>query len=262
MEEIHYLIGNTCNLACKFCFWDMRIPDVSFEKKKMIINQIADTGIRKVTLSGGDPTCSDDFEAALQYMKSKDLDLILHTNGLRINEDMAERISKWTNRLSLSFDGSNEEVFYMMRKSRESFAHSLFLIDKFNELGIPVNVKTLVSSVNKDNILEIGEVLSNKPILYWTLMEFNPINRGEKYKDMFIMSDSEFDKLIDAVKSRFSNMDIRVNLFKRDSKPYCFISADGRVYTFIPDRGDILIGDLESESLSDLIKKVDEKNYV
>ena len=40
MEEIHYLIGNSCNLNCDFCFWDIRMPDVHLDLKKKIIDEI------------------------------------------------------------------------------------------------------------------------------------------------------------------------------------------------------------------------------
>lgn len=98
MKEIHYLLGNTCNLNCDFCFWDKRTEAPPFLSKKQIVNEIIKTGIRKVTVSGGEPTCTKDFLEIIKYMSDSGLDIVLHTNGLNINPRINSPCSK--NKLS------------------------------------------------------------------------------------------------------------------------------------------------------------------
>ena len=119
MDEIHYLLGNTCNLNCDFCCWDMRLPDSPFGFKKKIINQIVKTGIKKVTLSGGEPLCSNDFLKVLGYMKKSGLEVILHSNGLKINKSIAEKISPFISRVSLILDGPDEKIVSKMMERWE-----------------------------------------------------------------------------------------------------------------------------------------------
>jgi len=178
MEEIHYLLGNSCNLNCDFCFWEMRLPDPPLEQKRRIIDQIADSGIKLVTLSGGEPTCSADLIPVLDYMRSKGLRTVLHTNGLSIDEKMASNIAPLVSRVSLSLDGSTNRNVLMMRKSDDLFDHTIWLIKELNGLGVQVNVKTLVTKANKDDVMPIGGLLSDLPISYWSLLEFNPTGRG------------------------------------------------------------------------------------
>ena len=128
MEEIHYLIGNSCNLNCDFCFWDKRMLDVSLEFKKNIVDQIIKVGIKRVTLSGGEPTMTNHFVEILEYMHLNGLEIILHTNGLGIDETLAKDIAPYVSRVSLTLDGSNEETILAMRKNKDLVNHTIFLI--------------------------------------------------------------------------------------------------------------------------------------
>lgn len=256
IKEIHYLIGNNCNLNCDFCFWDMRMSDVPLSFKKKIVDQIADSRVRLVTLSGGDPLCSGDFLKILKYMHSKGLEIILHTNGLALTEKMAKQIAKFVLRVSLTFDGSNEKMARKMRKNKEIFKQTVFLIKLFNKLSIPTNIKTLITKVNKDDIENIGNIVKNLPIKYWSLLQFEPINRGAKHKDKFFLTTKQFDKITKNIIEKFPALDIRVRKFNKIDRKYCFIAANGKVYTHNRTKGDVLIGDLKNNSLKNILKTI------
>jgi len=259
MEEIHYLLGNSCNLDCDFCFWEMRLPDPPLEQKRRIIDQIADSGIRLVTISGGEPTRSADLIPVLEYMRSKGLRTVLHTNGLSIDEKMASDIVPFVSRVSLSLDGSTNSNVLMMRKSDDLFDHTVWLIKEFNELGVQVNVKTLVTKANKDDIMPIGKLLSDLPIAYWSLLEFNPTGRGELNRERFVISQPEFESICRHAMDTYPDLDIRVRTYSECSNEYCFISADGKVYTYTKGFGDVFVGDLETENLASLIARIEKK---
>lgn len=256
MEEIHYLLGNSCNLGCKFCFWDMRMPPVDITESKKIIDEITKTGITRITISGGEPTCTPTFKKLIDYIYQSGLEIILHTNALLIDKALANFLSQRVTRVSLSLDGSNETIAKMMRGSELSFQKTVEAIDMFSSLNTAINVKTLVTRINKDDIIKIGILLTDKDIEYWTLLEFNPINRGKLHKKSFYISDKAFDTIATNAKIQFPSIEIRTRLFKRKSKKYCFIAADGKVYTFVPDKGNVLVGDLFKVPLVNLLKNI------
>jgi MoaA/NifB/PqqE/SkfB family radical SAM enzyme len=253
MKEIHYLLGNSCNLNCDFCFWDIRTPDVPWKTKKHIVDEIKKAGIKKVTISGGEPIVTKDFIKTLSYMFDNQLSVVLHTNGLKINKTSARKIAPFVERISLSLDGSSEDMCMKMRKTREIFSHTLQLIDIFDLLKIPVNVKTLVTKINAKDIIHIGKLLRNKPIAYWSLLEFNPINRGKLYKSKFYLTKGALNKIVSKTRKNIKGLNIKIRLFKSEPQSYCFIDANGKVYTFIPNKGDVLIGDLKKDSLKSLL---------
>ncbi len=256
MKEIHYLLGNTCNLSCDFCFWDIRVKDVPLSFKKRIINEIVKTGIKKVTVSGGEPTCTNNFLEILEYMFKNDLEVILHTNGLKINSRNYKEIVPFIKRISLALDGSNKNISLKMRGNSDFTEHTISLINLFHHSKIPVSVKTLITKINQKDILNIGKLLKDEPILYWSLLEFNPVNRGKLYKSKFSLEDSKFDSIVDEVTKKFPNMNIKIRKLKREPQKYCFISSQGKIYTYIPNKGDIEIGNLEKENLSKILLRI------
>lgn len=186
-------------------------------------------------------------------MSDNHLSVVLHTNGLGIDKASAKKIAPLVERVSLSLDGSSEEMCMKMRKNKDIFNNTLQLVGAFNQLKVPVNVKTLVTRINLNDILNICKILQNKPIAYWSLLEFNPINRGKLHKSKFYITKEEFDKTVCRIKKGIKDLDIRIRLFKSEPQNYCFIAANGKVYTFIPNKGDILVGDLNKDSLKNLL---------
>lgn len=258
MDEVHYLLGNTCNLTCDFCFWEKRVAPTTFKLAKYIIDEIKKTEIRKITLSGGEPTCAAHFIKILEYAKQNDMKTILHTNGLQINKKLAEKIAPLLERVSLAIDGSNEEIAIKMR-GKPFTEHTLFLINLFNSLKVPVNIKTLVTKINKEDIENIGKLLQDKPIQYWSLLEFNPIARGLNNKAKYFLSNKDFKLIVKKITNRFPNMQIRIREFRSKPEKYCFIAANGKVYTNVPKKGDVLIGDLRNNSLLSIIRLIDSR---
>jgi len=255
MNEIHYLFGNRCDLTCDFCFWDMQTPDVPWETKKRIVDEIKETGVERVTISGGEPTCARDFVRALKYMSDSGLRVVLHTHGLNIDKGLAKKIAPLVERVSLSLDGSSKGMCLRMRKTSRLVDHTLFLIDLFFELGVSVSVKTLVTKVNINDIFNIGMLLRDKSVLYWSLLEFNPINRGRVYESKFLLEDAVFDSIVEKVRREFTDLKIKVRMLKRKPQTYCFIASNGKAYTYVSEEGNVLIGDLQDTKLSKIISQ-------
>lgn len=256
MNEIHYLLGNTCNLSCDFCFWDTRMPDVSLDIKYKIINQIAQSGIKKVTISGGEPFCNDNLLEVLEYLHEQKVEIILHSNGLKIDKFLAQKVSPFISRISLTMDAIDMNTQILMRKNNNITDHTIFLINIFHDLNIPVNIKTLVTKINKNEIVKIGNVLEKLPIKYWTLLQFIPLNRGEINQSNFLFKDNEFDEVCSGVRKAFSSVDIRIRKFNDSDNNYCFIAANGDVYTY-KNGEDVLMGNVINENLDSLIKKIE-----
>ncbi len=252
MDEIHYLLGNSCNLNCDFCFWEKKFPPATLKLAKHIIDEIKKTGIKKITVSGGEPTYTDHFLEIIKYAKKNNLEIILHTNGLLINKKIAKKMAPLISRISLAIDGSNEKMAIEMRK-KPFTKHTLFLIDLFNSLKVPVNIKTLVTEVNKEDIENIGNLLQNKPIKYWSLLEFNPLGKGLINKNKYFLLSKDFKKIAEKVINQFPKIKIKTRKFMSKKEKYCFIAADGKVYTNSEEK-DVLIGDLKTNSLSSIIK--------
>lgn len=192
----------------------------------------------------------------LKYAKKNGLEVVLHTNGLLINDNIANNLKQLISRVSLSFDGSSEEMTEKMRQSREMFSHTIWLVKKLCELDIPVNIKTLITKINQNDISNIGDILSKFPIKYWSLLEFNPLNRGLINRNKFYLDAKEFDSIVINIKEHFPCLMIKVRKFVRKPDRYCFIASNGDVYKYVANKGDELVGNLFDNGLKNVLASI------
>ena len=236
------------------------MPDVSLDFKKKIVDEIVKSGIKKVTISGGEPLCTNNFLKILDYMKNKNLEVVLHTNGLKIDNFLAQKIAPLIFRISLTMDAVETNTQIQMRKNKDITNHTIDLIKIFHNLNVSVNLKTLVTKINKNELYKIGKILCDLPIKYWSLLEFIPLNRGKLNQSNFLLERDEFENIYAKIKNEFPSIDIRVRKFADSKDNYCFIAPNGDVYTHIKEQGDVLVGNIDSNDLNSLIKKIEDRS--
>lgn len=244
MKIAYYLMGNTCPLNCDFCFWNKRYKDVPTSLKKFIINQIVKAGFKGIIFSGGDPAYCKDFLEILKYAWSKGLFISVHITGLNITKNKAEEISKYADIVSLTLDGSNNKNLFVMRKNRNIFKKTLYLIKIFNNLKIKVDIKTIITKLNFLDTQNIGEILKKYNINEWFLLEFVPLNKAKRHKKKFSIPHKKYNLLILEIKSKFPHLNINACKSKDMPENSCFVNSIGEVYTYKQKFGDIKIGDL------------------
>ncbi len=106
-----------CNMRCVFCdtrFRDGSRPDtMSADDLRAIVDDAAELDVRKVMLlGGGEPLLAKGATADLmRRIKAAGMEGVLSTNGLLINEEMAETLvdSKW-DEIQISIDAADPAV--------------------------------------------------------------------------------------------------------------------------------------------------------
>jgi 7-carboxy-7-deazaguanine synthase len=118
-----------CNLRCSYCdtawTWEYDAPDMMFEEMsaKEILAYIRQTGVRNVTLTGGEPLCRSGILDLLRLLASEEvLSVEIETNG---SQDLTE-ICKMANRPHLTVD------YKLPGSGMEQYMHlaSFKLLDK------------------------------------------------------------------------------------------------------------------------------------
>ncbi len=94
-----YLVYETtqkCNLDCVFCYNIHKIPDKKAEvinesfgkSKKILKTAIKNFGVRHITMSGGEPFCSERFIELVLWCRMQKCSVTIITNGTAANPDM------------------------------------------------------------------------------------------------------------------------------------------------------------------------------
>ena len=98
-------ITRTCNLRCVHCYNDSGVGkpcnEITTEKAKAVIDDLAGFGVPSILFSGGEPLMRPDLFELIEYAVGKGLRTVISTNGTLIAEDRAKEIK----RLGVSYVG-------------------------------------------------------------------------------------------------------------------------------------------------------------
>ena len=116
-ESVHWSITGACNLKCRHCF--MSAPHAkhgvpSHVQIVNIIEQIADCGIFKVELTGGEPLVREDFESIIEELAGREIAVAtIYTNGSLVDDKLLDILERYRMHPSfqLSFDGIGQHDF-------------------------------------------------------------------------------------------------------------------------------------------------------
>ncbi len=122
--ELNFELNFSCNLSCPMCLWSTDVvaekPEswFQFEKFSQIINDGVARGLCSVQFNFiNEPLIRKDLPKFIAYARSKGvLDLILHTNGTLLTEQMSVAlIEAGLTRLNVSIDAFSEESYNQIR---------------------------------------------------------------------------------------------------------------------------------------------------
>jgi radical SAM protein with 4Fe4S-binding SPASM domain len=98
-------ITRTCNLRCVHCYNDSGLnkpcDEITTEKAKTVIDDLADFGVPSILFSGGEPLMRPDLFELIAYAVGKGLRAVISTNGTLIGADKARELK----RLGISYVG-------------------------------------------------------------------------------------------------------------------------------------------------------------
>jgi len=256
---INWSLTERCNLNCGFCFrfHDKELPH---DKMEIVLEKIVKSGVRRVTLTGGEPTLVEGLENIAKKLRYTGRFVSLHTNGM--NVDYVKKNYFYFDRISLSLDGLNSCVNKAMRGRDDYFDKIMDLIMFLNENKRDFAIKTTVTKKNIDSILGMVDFINDIKPAFWSLFEFLPLENGKRNKDDYLLNDGEFDNLISKIKC-----DVTLNtmsLTEASVYPMFSIAANGDVYTKDVENGNISVGSLlDSETSVEIIwERIIKKNKI
>jgi radical SAM protein with 4Fe4S-binding SPASM domain len=160
----HWSITGKCNMRCRHCFLSApqaKYGEISTAAALDIVEQLADAGIAKVNLTGGEPLVREDFWQITDALRARDI-LIeqIYTNGMLVNESLLDGLEKRGLKpsFSLSFDGLGWHDWLRGTKGAEEIA--INAIKLLRSRGFTVTVE---SAFHRDSI---GTITDTMRLLY------------------------------------------------------------------------------------------------
>ena len=162
-------ITDVCNMACRHCYIGKQTNSyMNISEAKNYIKQIADLGVFKVAITGGEPLLHPDWIMFIKEIINNNMYPMINTNGYLFNRSVCEAINDIAgNRMwiAVSVDGIVPGNYGTIRKWRDgSPADSAFkvVIDNIKEMlskKFKVVINFTYTNKNKEDLIPLYEYL-------------------------------------------------------------------------------------------------------
>ena len=151
-ESLIWIITGRCNLRCPYCYAEQYISDKELGAKEVIgvLEEAADTGVRHVQFTGGEPLLRGDIIDILEAATRLGLEASIFTNMTLMNNRVAARLAKLGVDVYTSLDGPRD--IYELIKGKGSWEHFLSGIRAVKTAGLWLHVNIPVSRLNFNRV--------------------------------------------------------------------------------------------------------------
>lgn len=205
-DYLRVSLTDRCNFRCIYCMpedgveWLPRAEILSFEEILRLVRVFARLGVRKVRLTGGEPTVRRGFSELIgQIATVEGIERVLiTTNGLLLAKEAAHWKSLGLHGVNVSLDTLKEERFAEITR-RKGLDDVLRGIEAAITAGLHTKVNVVVlPGVNDDEIVDFVEFIRTRPaqVRFIEFMPFlgnqwNP-DRVFGYREMRAKIDAQF----------------------------------------------------------------------
>jgi GTP 3',8-cyclase len=117
IEYLRISVTDRCNLRCRYCMplaglqWLPKPEILSYEEITEVVRQLAPLGLRRLRLTGGEPTIRPDLERLVAMLRAvpEVEDIALSTNGLKLVELAPRLRDAGLDRVNISADSLRPE---------------------------------------------------------------------------------------------------------------------------------------------------------
>ncbi len=151
-----WAVTKACNLRCVHCYASADPTaakgELSHDEGRSLLDDLAAFGVPGVLFSGGEPLTRSDTPELIGYAQSLGLACTLSTNGLLIDDAMADRLSQLGLRyVGISIDG-NPARHDRLRGQPGAFDQTVAAIDRCRSRGMKVGLRFTVHGLNRDDL--------------------------------------------------------------------------------------------------------------
>lgn len=161
LKILSFTVTDRCNLNCRFCSRESDISKSSFLTPEQIletIDSVVDyTELRTIAFSEGEPLCHPQIFEILDKAKSRNIPLVLNTNGTLLTQQNVKRLKECgINRLAISLDSLMPKLNEQLGRGRNFLPQLQKGIENLKKENMSFMLKT---TVNRENLKEIKNIM-------------------------------------------------------------------------------------------------------
>lgn len=178
-------VTRACELRCVHCRADAQTKphpnELTHEEGIQLIDQIYEMDNPMLVFSGGDCMMRGDLFELADYAVKKGMRVSITpsatANVTKEKMEMAKKVglSRW----AFSLDGPTAEIHDQFRGTPGSFDLTLEKINYLNQLGMPLQINTVISRYNYDSLEEMAKLVEELGAIMWYIFLLVPTGRGQ-----------------------------------------------------------------------------------
>ncbi|MDT8861315.1 TIGR04053 family radical SAM/SPASM domain-containing protein [Alkalihalobacillus sp. MEB130] len=177
-------ITRACALKCLHCRAEaqhLRDPrELTTEEGKELINQIYEMDNPLLVFTGGDPLMREDLYELIEYAVQKGVRVSMTPSATpRVTKKAIEKVkAAGLSRWAFSLDGPTKEIHDHFRGTKGSFDLTMKAIRHLHELGMPIQINTVVSHYNVNELKDMAKLMEQLETVLWSVFFLVPTGRA------------------------------------------------------------------------------------
>jgi GTP 3',8-cyclase len=172
IEYLRISVTDRCNFRCQYCMpldglpWLPKSEILSYEEILDVVAQLAPLGLRRIRLTGGEPTIRPQLATLVRMLRSVDAveDIALSTNGVKLPELAAELAEAGLVRVNISADSLRADRIAAIARRNLAFdpIHAAAAAQQAGLAPIKLNM-VVMRGINDDEIVDFARLTIARP---------------------------------------------------------------------------------------------------
>lgn len=216
VESAFWSITGRCNYRCRHCFMDApdaALGELSHEEAIGLIDQMADCGVLRVDITGGEPLVRSDFWQLMDRLAMHHIIVgMVYTNGWLLTERVLDEFERRGMRpeISISFDGVGwHDWMRGIEGAEEAALRALRLCQR---RGFPTNVEMCLHKGNAHTLRETVRTLAEIGVPGIKVSNVAATPLWKAHAEGNVMSDQEYYDTMLAYLPHFFEDGMPINL--------------------------------------------------
>jgi radical SAM protein with 4Fe4S-binding SPASM domain len=204
-----------CDLTCRHCgsrAGRARDDELTTAEALDLVRQMAELGVKEVTLIGGEAYLRDDWLEIVRAIRAHGMSATMTSGGRGITPELARAAkAAGLESVSISLDGL-EATHDRLRALDGSFRAGVAALRNLREAGIRVATNTQINRLSMPELPELLEVIAAAGIHSWQIQLTVPMGRAADEPDVLLQPYDllEFFPLLARLKGRMAELNVRL----------------------------------------------------
>src|SRR3954469_13251807 len=199
IEYLRISVTDRCNFRCRYCMpleglpWLPKADILSYEEIGEVVRQLAPLGLRRVRLTGGEPTIRPQLARLVAMLRAVPQveDIALSTNGVKLPTLAAELVAAGLDRVNISADSLRADRIVAIARRDLGFdpVRAATAAQAAGLSPIKLNV-VVMRGMNDDEVVDFARLTIEHP-WHVRFIELMPVGEMETLTDEHVVPSDE-----------------------------------------------------------------------